>query len=103
MMDLAPKAAQNNQSKGGNCNKIYVPELKAIAFCFFCRYFTGINSTIMKKNCLVEDNPEALEATKKDALDLHIRDKNIEVKMVVATGVGGNYENDTEAGKEELC
>ena len=49
LMDRAPKAAQKLQSKGGECNKLYVPELKAIAFWFFYRDFTGGNTTILKK------------------------------------------------------
>ena len=50
MMDLSPKAANKLQIKGGDCNKIYVPKLKAIAFLWiFFREVTGRNSTMVKK------------------------------------------------------
>ena len=44
----------------------------------------------MKKN-LLEDNPEALAATNEPALALHIKDKNIELNMEVATEAGEIY------------
>ena len=48
LMDRAPKAAQKLQSKGGECNKLYVPELRSINFWIFFREVTGINATIVK-------------------------------------------------------
>ena len=41
IMDLAPKAAQKLLIKGGECNKLYVPELNAITFWFFYTEVTG--------------------------------------------------------------
>ena len=49
VMDLAPKAANNLRSKGGDCKKIYVPKLKEIYFWLFYKEVTGIKSTIVKK------------------------------------------------------
>ena len=43
----------------------------------------------MQKNSgLIEENTETLEATDKAALDPHIKDDNLEVKMEVVTEVG---------------
>ena len=49
MMDLDPKAAQKLQSKGGDLNKLYATEPKAIYFWFLYREVTGINSIFAKK------------------------------------------------------
>ena len=78
MTDLYPKAAQKLRSKSGDYNKLYVPKLKAIYFWLFYIEVTGRNSTIVKKHYdIIEDNPEALEATNEDALSKNIKDNNI--------------------------
>ena len=42
----------------------------------------------MKKvSGLIEDNPEALEATNEAALSQHIKDNNLEINMEVAMAV----------------
>ena len=47
MMVFTPKFVQNILSKGGDCNKLYITELKAIYFWYFYREVTGINPTIL--------------------------------------------------------
>ena len=102
MMDLSPNDAQKLWSKGGDCNKLYVPKLRAIAFWFFYREVTGKNSTIVKKKSdIIEDNPEALDATNGDEIALHIKGDNLEVNMEVATEVGEIDEDDIEVGEDE--
>ena len=99
MTDLSPKAAQKLRSKSGDYNKLYVPKLKAIYFWLFYIEVTGRNSTIVKKYYdIIEDNPEALEATNRAALDLQIKDGNLEVNLEVEMLVGEIDEDNTEVG-----
>ena len=86
--NLAKKTAQKLQSKGSDCNKLYVTKIKAIDFWFFYRDITGINSTVAKEDYLVEDNPEALEAINDAAIVQHTNADNIEVNTEVEISVG---------------
>ena len=95
------KAAQKLRIKGGDCNKLYFPELKAIYFLFFYNDATGRKSTIVKKSDLIKYHPEALEATNKDELAQYIKDNNIGVNMEVAMSVVEIDEDDTKVGEEE--
>ena len=47
-MDLAPKSTQKLLIKGGEFNKIYVPQLKTIHFWLLYRKITAKKSTIVK-------------------------------------------------------
>ena len=49
MMDLSPNAAHKLWSKGGECNNLYLPKLKAIYLWLFYKEVTGRKSTIVKK------------------------------------------------------
>ena len=89
IMYFDPKAEQKIWSKGGDCNKLYVPKLKAISLWFFYRKVTGINPTIVKKvSDIIEDNPEAPEATMEAALAQNSKGNNLELNMEVAIPVG---------------
>ena len=47
LIDLAPKDTKKLRSKGGDCNKLYVTELKAIYFWLYYKEFNGKSSTIL--------------------------------------------------------
>ena len=49
-----------------------------------------------KKTCIIEDKPEALEATNEAALTQNIKDDNLEGNMEVAMEVGEIDEDDTK-------
>ena len=76
--NLAKKTAQKLQSKGGDCNKLYVTKLREIDFWLFHKEVTGSNPNIVKNvSDMIEENPEALEATNEAALAQHTNKYNV--------------------------
>ena len=71
------KGCTKIQSKGGDCNKIYVTKLREIDLWLFHKEVTGSNPNIFKNvSDMIEDNPEALEATNEAALAQHTKEYN---------------------------
>ena len=82
MVELAPKAAQNIWSNGGDCKKLYIPKLKEIAFWFLYMEATGKKSTTVKKvSDIIKEITDYLEATNEATLAIHIKDVNLQVNM----------------------